>query len=123
MLTCKVEDGAEDTSTIASCTLHCVLHSALASETLRGIYLTGVIEYVCAEILELAGNSAKAWEICRSLARPNCFRTCRQESKKQRIIPRNIQLAIRNDEASYQSEANVGSMFYYVLLGTRTYYY
>lgn len=53
-----------------------------------GIYLTGVIEYVCAEILELAGNSAK-------------------ESKKQRIIPRNIQLAIRNDEELNKYMSNV----------------
>lgn len=53
-----------------------------------GIYLTGVIEYVCAEILELAGNSAK-------------------ENKKQRIIPRNIQLAIRNDEELNKYMSNV----------------
>eukprot|EP00440_Ansanella_granifera_P065341 gb/GFBE01070862.1/.p1 GENE.gb/GFBE01070862.1/~~gb/GFBE01070862.1/.p1 ORF type:complete len:183 (+),score=64.13 gb/GFBE01070862.1/:1-549(+) len=43
------------------------------------VYLTAVIEYVVAEILELAGNAAK-------------------EQKKSRIIPRHIQLAIRNDE-------------------------
>merc|ERR1740138_1625652 len=43
------------------------------------IYLTAVIEYIVAEILELAGNAAK-------------------EQKKNRIIPRHIQLAIRNDE-------------------------
>ena len=43
------------------------------------IYLAAVMEYVAAEILELAGNAAK-------------------EQKKQRIIPRHIQLAIRNDE-------------------------
>lgn len=43
------------------------------------IYLAAVLEYVAAEILELAGNAAK-------------------EQKKQRIIPRHIQLAIRNDE-------------------------
>lgn len=43
------------------------------------IYLAAVLEYVAAEILELAGNAAK-------------------EQKKQRIIPRHIQLALRNDE-------------------------
>lgn len=43
------------------------------------IYLTAVIEYVTAEILELAGNAAK-------------------DQNKKRIIPRHIQLAIRNDE-------------------------
>lgn len=43
------------------------------------IYLAAVLEYIAAEILELAGNAAK-------------------EQKKQRIIPRHIQLAIRNDE-------------------------
>mmetsp|Transcript_82416 Transcript_82416/g.167042 ORF Transcript_82416/g.167042 Transcript_82416/m.167042 type:complete len:174 (-) Transcript_82416:141-662(-) len=43
------------------------------------IYLTAVIEYITAEILELAGNAAK-------------------DQKKNRIIPRHIQLAVRNDE-------------------------
>jgi histone H2A len=43
------------------------------------VYLAAVLEYVAAEILELAGNAAK-------------------EQKKQRIIPRHIQLALRNDE-------------------------
>jgi len=44
-----------------------------------GIFVTAVVEYVAAEILELAGATAK-------------------EQKKQRIIPRHIQLAVRNDE-------------------------
>ena len=43
------------------------------------VYLAAVIEYLTAEILELAGNVA-------------------QEGKKNRVIPRHIQLAVRNDE-------------------------
>merc|ERR1719436_639383 len=52
------------------------------------IYLTAVIEYIIAEILELAGNSAK-------------------DQKKGRIIPRHIQLAVRNDEELNKYMANV----------------
>lgn len=55
------------------------------------VYLTSVIEYVVAEILELAGNTAK-------------------EHKKGRILPRHIQLAVRNDEELSRYLANVTIM-------------
>ncbi|NXJ75556.1 H2AL protein, partial [Trogon melanurus] len=43
------------------------------------VYLAAVLEYLSMEVLELAGNTAR-------------------EDKKTRILPRHIQLAVRNDK-------------------------
>lgn len=58
------------------------------------VYVAAVLEYLCAEILELSGNAAYD-NNCVYVAHVSLVRL---SDRSRRIVPRHLQLAIRSDE-------------------------
>lgn len=90
MILNKIAVDEEEGRPSSTPALHCNCNQIFSGHLIKGnyaervgagapVYLAAVLEYLAAEVLELAGNAAR-------------------DNKKSRINPRHLQLAVRNDE-------------------------
>jgi histone H2A len=62
------------------------------------VYVTAVLEYLTAEVLELAGVSHTSLRLTQLEQFTDLLQNAAKDLKVKRITPRHLQLAIRGDE-------------------------
>ena len=71
------------------------------------VYLAAVLEFLCAEILELAGNAARKERYKYTAGTDNSIEAPTSQKESYRIEPNHITSAVKNDEELHSSILNI----------------